>query len=53
MRRSHDGLSLIQSVECLNCGALHLPHHLCKKCGYYNGKQVLQTKSEKTEDASE
>ncbi|MDR2464390.1 MAG: 50S ribosomal protein L32 [Holosporales bacterium] len=42
MRRSHDGLKLIQSVECQNCGALHLPHHICNSCGSYNKNQIVK-----------
>lgn len=28
-------------VECKNCGNLILPHHVCGKCGFYNGRQVI------------
>ena len=26
---------------CPQCGAPQLPHHACKSCGYYKGRQVL------------
>jgi large subunit ribosomal protein L32 len=42
MRRSHDGLKLIQSTECQNCGALHLPHHVCSACGTYRKNQIVK-----------
>ena len=41
MRRSHHGLSSINSVECPNCGELKLSHHVCSSCGYYNKKSVI------------
>lgn len=41
MRRSHDSLKAVNSVECSNCGSKKLPHHLCKSCGHYNGRQVM------------
>lgn len=41
MRRAHDSLKAVNSVECSNCGSRKLPHHLCKSCGHYNGRQVI------------
>ena len=35
-------------VECPKCHELKLPHVVCKKCGYYDGKQVIDvSKKEK------
>jgi|TARA_B100000287_G_scaffold360431_1_gene352828 large subunit ribosomal protein L32 len=45
MRRSHQGLSSINSVECPNCGELKLSHHVCSSCGYYNKKSVVIRKN--------
>ena len=28
-------------VECSGCGNLIMPHHVCPKCGFYKGKQVI------------
>ena len=28
-------------VECGNCGNLIMQHHVCPKCGFYNGRQVI------------
>lgn len=36
-------------VECPQCHELTVPHQVCKKCGYYDGKQVV-VKKEKTEE---
>ncbi len=29
-------------IECSNCGNRVLMHHVCPKCGYYRGKQVIE-----------
>lgn len=41
MRRAHDALKAVNSVECPNCGARKLPHHICSSCGHYKGRQVF------------
>ena len=41
-RRSHDSLSMNTIVECENCGAEKLPHHVCPNCGYYKKRNVIQ-----------
>jgi len=41
MRRAHDFIGKTNHMECSNCGSEKLPHHVCKSCGYYDGKQVL------------
>ena len=41
MRRSHDALKAVTSMECPNCGELKLPHHVCGACGYYNDREVV------------
>ncbi|MBR1913000.1 MAG: 50S ribosomal protein L32 [Treponema sp.] len=28
-------------VECANCGNLIMQHHVCPKCGFYKGRQVI------------
>ena len=32
-------------VACPKCGALHLPHRMCKECGTYKGREVKVVKS--------
>ena len=49
-RRSHDSLGKVLVVECENCGAEKLPHHICNSCGYYNKKEIID-KTESTEDS--
>ena len=33
----------VSIVACSNCAAAKLNHVVCPECGYYNGKQVLDT----------
>ncbi len=42
MRRSHWKLSSPAIAECPQCHAKKLPHRVCKKCGYYNGRAAVQ-----------
>ena len=30
--------------KCSHCGALYLPHRVCKACGYYDGQLVIPKK---------
>jgi len=45
MRRSHDFLVPMTTVNCANCASLVKPHHVCPSCGYYKGKEVVQAKA--------
>ena len=47
MRRSHDALTAASYMECPNCGELKRPHHVCPKCGQYDGKDVVAHKEAK------
>ncbi|MBI3419991.1 MAG: 50S ribosomal protein L32 [Proteobacteria bacterium] len=49
MRRSHHALKAERSAECPNCGEARRPHHICRHCGFYDGRQVH---TEKTETAA-
>jgi len=44
MRRSHDALTKVNLVACPNCHEMRLPHHVCPKCGYYRGTEVIEMK---------
>ena len=48
-RRSHHGLKEPRLSKCSNCGAYHLRHRMCKECGHYRGRVVVDvtTKLEK------
>lgn len=40
-RRAHTKLTVPNMVNCEQCGELKLPHHVCKVCGSYKGKDVI------------
>jgi large subunit ribosomal protein L32 len=44
MRRAHDALKPASYVECLNCGEIRRPHHVCGSCGYYKGREVMEAR---------
>jgi len=48
-RRTHFKLSAPTMVSCPNCGELALSHQVCKKCGFYKGKLVVEPKVAKKE----
>ncbi|HRN95952.1 MAG TPA: 50S ribosomal protein L32 [Candidatus Levybacteria bacterium] len=41
-RREAIRLSLPVAGRCTNCGAVKIPHIVCKTCGFYKGQQVIQ-----------
>lgn len=41
MRRSHDHLHNPTTVSCQNCGVQKQPHRVCRSCGTYGGKKIL------------
>ncbi len=43
-RRAHDALHASNLVACSNCGSMRLPHTVCPKCGYYEGREVIKIK---------
>lgn len=45
-RQSQDAIALKHLVQCKTCGAYHVAHHVCSKCGTYNGKTVVEVKDE-------
>jgi large subunit ribosomal protein L32 len=45
MRRSHHALKSAAWVECPNCGELTRPHHVCKSCGHYGKREVVEVES--------
>jgi len=49
-RRTHFKLNVPGMVVCPNCGEMKLSHRVCKECGHYNGKAVLEVKEEVIED---
>ena len=37
-RRANWKMSAMNLVKCSKCGALMMPHRVCKACGYYGRK---------------
>ncbi len=42
-RRAHIKVSAPNLSVCPQCGEAKLPHHVCKSCGSYNGRTVIET----------
>lgn len=40
-RRSHHALTPASLSACSHCGKALLPHRMCRNCGYYKGRQVI------------
>ena len=57
MRRTHFKLTATGLVTCPKCGAMIKSHHVCPKCGYYDGKveylngKVVKAEEKKAEPA--
>jgi large subunit ribosomal protein L32 len=45
-RRAHDSLTAANLVQCSNCGEMRLPHTVCSRCGFYQGREVIEVKKE-------
>lgn len=43
-RRHAIKLEVPSVILCANCKSPTLPHAICRVCGYYSGKQVLNIK---------
>lgn len=46
-RRAQDALAATHLVQCSNCGEMRLPHTVCPKCGYYQGREVVSKEEKK------
>jgi large subunit ribosomal protein L32 len=42
-RRAQHKISAPTLSECPQCHQARLPHHVCPECGYYDGKEVVET----------
>ncbi len=45
-RRAHWKLEAPRLVPCPRCHQPKLPHRVCPECGYYAGRQVVETEKE-------
>jgi large subunit ribosomal protein L32 len=41
-RRAHNALKPPQLELCPQCHSPKLPHHVCRICGTYNGREVIK-----------
>jgi large subunit ribosomal protein L32 len=46
-RRAQDALQPQTLGTCSNCGSKYIQHTVCPKCGFYDGREVVQVKKEK------
>lgn len=46
MRRSHDHITMPNVSSCPQCHEPVLSHQICKNCGTYRGKTIIETKEE-------
>lgn len=44
-RRTHQKMTKPTTNICNNCGASVKSHYVCKECGYYKGKQVVNVET--------
>ncbi len=42
-RRTHQKTEAPNVIPCDQCGEPKLPHHVCPECGYYKGRNVIET----------
>jgi large subunit ribosomal protein L32 len=42
-RRSHDAIEVPSQSMCPQCHQPKVPHRVCPACGYYKGKEVVET----------
>lgn len=41
-RSQHNNAKVSITMECPQCHQPKLAHHVCKECGYYDGKKVIE-----------
>ncbi|MCL2680653.1 MAG: 50S ribosomal protein L32 [Coriobacteriia bacterium] len=44
-RRANHTISAENAQECPQCHQAKLPHRVCGFCGYYKGKEVIETEA--------
>ena len=50
MRRTHLKKDVGALTVCPQCGETIRPHRVCTKCGYYKGKEVIETEEKTTKE---
>jgi large subunit ribosomal protein L32 len=41
-RRQHDQIVLTALVKCETCGEPKMPHRVCRSCGSYRGRTIIE-----------
>ncbi len=41
-QRAHQALTLMRWVTCAQCGSPMVLHQVCRVCGYYRSRKVIQ-----------
>ncbi|MBR1708635.1 MAG: 50S ribosomal protein L32 [Clostridia bacterium] len=49
MRRANWKLSAPAIVKCPRCQQMKLTHRVCKNCGYYDGREVIDLSEKEAE----
>ncbi len=49
-RRRHLALEGPTLVPCQQCGQPHRAHHVCKNCGTYRNRQVIEIRSKNADN---
>ena len=52
-RRTHYKIEVPGMTLCPNCGEMKLAHTVCKNCGFYDGRKVLEIKTKEVEEEPE
>ena len=42
-RRANWKMGAVNLIKCSKCGALTLPHRVCKSCGSYTQREIIKT----------
>lgn len=42
MHKSHQAIKATTTTTCKKCGRPIKPHHVCKYCGYYDNKKIVE-----------
>ncbi|MDO4489291.1 MAG: 50S ribosomal protein L32 [Eubacteriales bacterium] len=45
-RRANWKMSDVSLAKCSKCGALVMPHRVCKNCGSYNKREIVKVDAE-------
>ena len=44
-RRAHDAIGTPNLTRCPNCREPMLPHRVCRSCGHYKGREIVDVET--------